>query len=256
MRKRITVLTIILCLSFAFFGCANYSAPDVKISHNRIAGGKINVIIGAVYELEVQLTKTEKDIDPELKVEWSSSDSNIVKVDGSGKIQGRKAGKATVIAAVQGKQDSVEVTVSYGFQLPASTLSSTARSTNISTNAFDRKDSTMWISDITKATDEETEWLQACYNEPREVEKIVVKMHENADYALPVKVELFGLANMLDDSGEALGYALGAQDSTFTVVLAKIGYYSNYRVVFSRGDNKKDFAVCEVEIWSPQQLTK
>lgn len=45
------------------------------------------------------------------KVEWTSSDANVVKVDGNGNIEAVGGGKATVTASVEGKTASVEITV-------------------------------------------------------------------------------------------------------------------------------------------------
>lgn len=45
------------------------------------------------------------------KVEWTSSDANVVKVDGNGNIEAVGGGKATVTASVEGKSASVEITV-------------------------------------------------------------------------------------------------------------------------------------------------
>ena len=45
------------------------------------------------------------------KVEWTSSDAKVVKVDANGNIEAVGGGKATVTAAVEGKTASVEITV-------------------------------------------------------------------------------------------------------------------------------------------------
>jgi len=45
------------------------------------------------------------------KVEWTSSDANVVKVDGNGNIEAVGGGKAAVTASVEGKSASVEITV-------------------------------------------------------------------------------------------------------------------------------------------------
>ena len=82
---------------------------SVSISGDGVSGGKLSLKSGA----SVQLTATVKPDDAtDRKVTWTSSDSSVANVMGTGVVTaGSKAGKATVTATAGGKSASVEVTV-------------------------------------------------------------------------------------------------------------------------------------------------
>ena len=82
---------------------------SVSVSGDGVSGGKLSLKSGA----SVQLTATVKPDDAtDRKVTWTSSDSSVANVMGTGVVTaGSKAGKATVTATAGGKSASVEVTV-------------------------------------------------------------------------------------------------------------------------------------------------
>jgi len=90
---------------------ADVSVPveSVSISGDGVSGGKLSLKSGA----SVQLTATVKpDNATDRKVTWTSSDSSVANVMGTGVVTaGSKAGKATVTATAGGKSASVTVTV-------------------------------------------------------------------------------------------------------------------------------------------------
>ena len=82
---------------------------SVSISGDGVSGGKLSLKSGA----SAQLTATVKpDNATDRKVTWTSSDSSVANVMGTGVVTaGSKAGKATVTATAGGVSASVEVTV-------------------------------------------------------------------------------------------------------------------------------------------------
>ncbi|MFZ3479614.1 RICIN domain-containing protein [Bifidobacterium adolescentis] len=82
---------------------------SVTISGDGVKDGKLSLKSGA----SAQLTATVKpDNATDRKVTWTSSDSSVANVMGTGVVTaGSKAGKATVTATAGGKSASVEVTV-------------------------------------------------------------------------------------------------------------------------------------------------
>ena len=90
---------------------ADVSVPveSVSVSGDGVSGGKLALKSGA----SAQLTATVKpDNATDRKVTWTSSDSSVANVMGTGVVTaGSKAGKATVTATAGGKSASVTVTV-------------------------------------------------------------------------------------------------------------------------------------------------
>ena len=82
---------------------------SVSISGDGVSGGKLSLKSGA----SAQLTATVKpDNATDRKVTWTSSDSSVANVMGTGVVTaGSKAGRATVTATAGGVSASVEVTV-------------------------------------------------------------------------------------------------------------------------------------------------
>ena len=82
---------------------------SVSISGDGVSGGKLSLKSGA----SAQLTATVKPDDAtDRKVTWTSSDSSVANVMGTGVVTaGSKAGRATVTATAGGKSASVEVAV-------------------------------------------------------------------------------------------------------------------------------------------------
>ena len=82
---------------------------SVSVSGDGVSDGKLSLKSGA----SVQLTATVKPDDAtDRKVSWTSSDSSVANVMGTGVVTaGSKAGKATVTATAGGVSASVEVTV-------------------------------------------------------------------------------------------------------------------------------------------------
>ena len=88
---------------------ADNPVTSVSISGDGVSGGKLSLKAGA----SAQLTATVKPDDAtDRKVTWTSSDSSVANVMGTGVVTaGSKAGKATIKAAAGGKSASVTVTV-------------------------------------------------------------------------------------------------------------------------------------------------
>ena len=89
---------------------ANVPVPvsSVSVSGDGVRDGKLSLKAGA----SVQLTASVKPDDAtDRKVAWTSSDSSVANVMGTGVVTGSKAGKATVTATAGGVSASVEVTV-------------------------------------------------------------------------------------------------------------------------------------------------
>ena len=88
---------------------ADVPVSSVVISGDGVSDGKLALKSGA----SVQLTATVKpDNATDRKVTWTSSDSSVANVMGTGVVTaGSKAGKATIKAAAGGKSASVTVTV-------------------------------------------------------------------------------------------------------------------------------------------------
>ncbi len=88
---------------------ADVPVSSVVISGDGVSGGKLSLKAGA----SAQLTATVKPDDAtDRKVTWTSSDSSVANVMGTGVVTaGSKAGKATIKAAAGGKSASVTVTV-------------------------------------------------------------------------------------------------------------------------------------------------
>ncbi len=82
---------------------------SVSVSGDGVSGGKLSLKSGA----SAQLTATVKPDDAtDRKVTWTSSDSSVANVMGTGVVTaGSKAGTATVTATAGGKSASVQVTV-------------------------------------------------------------------------------------------------------------------------------------------------
>ena len=88
---------------------ADDPVTSVSISDDGVSGGKLALKAGA----SAQLTATVKPDDAtDRKVTWTSSDSSVANVMGTGVVTaGSKAGTATIKAAAGGKSASVTVTV-------------------------------------------------------------------------------------------------------------------------------------------------
>ena len=90
---------------------ADVSVPveSVSVSGDGVSGGKLSLKSGE----SVQLTATVKpDNATDRKVTWTSSDSSVANVMGTGVVTaGSKAGTATIKATAGGKSASVQVTV-------------------------------------------------------------------------------------------------------------------------------------------------
>uniref|UniRef100_UPI0022E2611C starch-binding protein n=1 Tax=Bifidobacterium adolescentis TaxID=1680 RepID=UPI0022E2611C len=93
---------------------------SVSVSGDGVKDGKLSLKSGE----SVQLTATVKpDSATDRKVTWTSSDSSVANVMGTGVVTaGSKAGKATIKATAGGKSASVTVTVT---DVPTSTRSRT-----------------------------------------------------------------------------------------------------------------------------------
>ena len=111
---------------------------SVSISGDGVSGGKLSLKSGA----SVQLTATVKPDDAtDRKVSWTSSDSSVANVMGTGVVTaGSKAGTATIKATAGGKSASVTVTVS-GPQDPYKELDALAKA-----HASDLADGTYVVS--------------------------------------------------------------------------------------------------------------
>ena len=88
---------------------ADVPVSSVVISGDGVSGGKLSLKAGA----SAQLTATVKpDNATDRKITWTSSDSSVANVMGTGAVTaGSKAGTATIKAAAGGKSASVTVTV-------------------------------------------------------------------------------------------------------------------------------------------------
>ena len=110
---------------------------SVSVSGDGVSGGKLSLKSGA----SAQLTATVKpDNATDRKVTWTSSDSSVANVMGTGVVTaGSKAGKATVTATAGGVSASVEVTVEA--QDPYAELDALAKA-----HASDLEDGTYTVS--------------------------------------------------------------------------------------------------------------
>ena len=117
------------------------SVESVSVSGDGVSGGKLSLKSGA----SAQLTATVKpDNATDRKVTWTSSDSSVANVMGTGVVTaGSKAGKATVTATAGGKSASVEVTVEA--QDPYAELDALAKA-----HASDLEDGTYAVSTALK----------------------------------------------------------------------------------------------------------
>ena len=114
---------------------------SVSVSGDGVSDGKLSLKSGA----SVQLTATVKpDNATDRKVTWTSSDSSVANVMGTGVVTaGSKAGKATVTATAGGVSASVEVTVEA--QDPYAELDALAKA-----HASDLEDGTYTVSTALK----------------------------------------------------------------------------------------------------------
>ena len=114
---------------------------SVSVSGDGVSGGKLALKSGA----SAQLTATVKpDNATDRKVTWTSSDSSVANVMGTGVVTaGSKAGKATVTATAGGVSASVEVTVEA--QDPYAELDALAKA-----HASDLEDGTYTVSTALK----------------------------------------------------------------------------------------------------------
>ena len=114
---------------------------SVSISGDGVSGGKLSLKSGA----SAQLTATVKpDNATDRKVTWTSSDSSVANVMGTGVVTaGSKAGTATVTATAGGKSASVQVTVEA--QDPYAQLDALAKA-----HASDLADGTYTVSTVLK----------------------------------------------------------------------------------------------------------
>ena len=114
---------------------------SVSISGDGVSNGKLSLKSGA----SVQLTATVKpDNATDRKVTWTSSDSSVANVMGTGVVTaGSKAGTATVTATAGGKSASVQVTVEA--QDPYAQLDALAKA-----HASDLEDGTYTVSTALK----------------------------------------------------------------------------------------------------------
>ena len=115
---------------------------SVSISGDDVSGGKLSLKSGA----SAQLTATVKPDDAtDRKVSWTSSDSSVANVMGTGVVTaGSKAGTATVTATAGGKSASVQVTVT-GVPDPYAQLDALAKA-----HASDLEDGTYTVSTALK----------------------------------------------------------------------------------------------------------
>ena len=114
---------------------------SVSISGDGVSNGKLSLKSGA----SVQLTATVRpDNATDRKVTWTSSDSSVANVMGTGVVTaGSKAGRATVTATAGGKSASVQVTVEA--QDPYAQLDALAKA-----HASDLEDGTYTVSTALK----------------------------------------------------------------------------------------------------------
>ena len=129
--------------SFITVTVADVPVPvtSVSVSGDGVSGGKLSLKSGA----SAQLTATVKpDNATDRKVTWTSSDSSVANVMGTGVVTaGSKAGKATVTATAGGVSASVEVTVEA--QDPYAELDALAKA-----HASDLEDGTYAVSTALK----------------------------------------------------------------------------------------------------------
>ena len=120
---------------------ADIPVESVSISGDGVSNGKLSLKSGA----SVQLTATVKpDNATDRKVTWTSSDSSVANVMGTGVVTaGSKAGTATVTATAGGKSASVQVTVEA--QDPYAQLDALAKA-----HASDLEDGTYTVSTALK----------------------------------------------------------------------------------------------------------
>ena len=121
---------------------ADIPVESVSISGDGVSNGKLSLKSGA----SVQLTATVRpDNATDRKVTWTSSDSSVANVMGTGVVTaGSKAGTATVTATAGGKSASVQVTVSAP-QDPYAQLDALAKA-----HASDLADGTYTVSTVLK----------------------------------------------------------------------------------------------------------
>ena len=120
---------------------ADIPVESVSISGDGVSNGKLSLKSGA----SVQLTATVRpDNATDRKVTWTSSDSSVANVMGTGVVTaGSKAGTATVTATAGGKSASVQVTVEA--QDPYAQLDALAKA-----HASDLEDGTYTVSTVLK----------------------------------------------------------------------------------------------------------
>ncbi len=92
------VLTILSPSILPFHTTAVAEAATVKLNKK-----KLTLVVGKSATLQITGTKA--------KVTWTSSDKKVATVTGSGKVTGKKEGKATITATVNKKKYSCAVTV-------------------------------------------------------------------------------------------------------------------------------------------------
>ena len=121
---------------------ADIPVESVSISGDGVSNGKLSLKSGA----SVQLTATVRpDNATDRKVTWTSSDSSVANVMGTGVVTaGSKAGTATVTATAGGKSASVQVTVT-GVPDPYAQLDALAKA-----HASDLEDGTYTVSTALK----------------------------------------------------------------------------------------------------------
>lgn len=106
-----------LCLALICaisLGLSFVSVQDVQAAKIRLNKTKVTIRVGKSAQLKVRHTKK--------KVRWYSSNKRIVYVNRWGRITGKKAGKATIIAKVKGKKLKCRVTVKKAIKLSSNKL--------------------------------------------------------------------------------------------------------------------------------------
>ena len=115
---------------------------SVSISGDDVSGGKLSLKSGASAQLTATVSPSNAT---DRKVSWTSSDSSVANVMGTGVVTaGSKAGTATVTATAGGKSASVQVTVSAP-QDPYAQLDALAKA-----HASDLADGTYTVSTVLK----------------------------------------------------------------------------------------------------------
>jgi alpha-amylase len=84
------------------------AVTSVAVSGSGVSSGKLSLAKGASSSLTATVSPSDAT---DQVVSWSSSDSSVASVTGTGKVTGVKAGTATVTAEAGGKSASVVVTV-------------------------------------------------------------------------------------------------------------------------------------------------